>query len=254
MLPEYQAHHRNYDRFLPRLVRHLEPHSTVIDVGAHCGDSLAAMCVANPALQYLCIEPQETLFQYLTANVERIRDRYPALGVLTVQSLIGKDVKEASLVSGDSGTYVAQLTGDERMKSRTLDEVARSSGVTHAALIKSDVDGFDYDVIGSAENLIQESSPILFFEWDHAHDFQRIGYERLLLDLKRRGYLFTVFDNFGGLVFPSIEPKTLFQFLAYIASQAAGQTTRTIYYCDILAFTARDESLVQRAVVDHRAA
>src|ERR1700733_8209743 len=72
-LPLYRSIHRTYDRFLPHLVRYLESNTTVIDVGANCGDTLAGMYDANNQLKYLCIEPDDVFFDYLSENAERMR-------------------------------------------------------------------------------------------------------------------------------------------------------------------------------------
>ena len=43
LLPHYQREHRLYDRFLPFVARALPAGTAAIDVGANCGDTLAAM-------------------------------------------------------------------------------------------------------------------------------------------------------------------------------------------------------------------
>src|SRR5574340_220037 len=53
LLPDYQQSHKLYDRFLPHLVNYIEPKATVIDVGANCGDTLAAMYESNKSLTYI---------------------------------------------------------------------------------------------------------------------------------------------------------------------------------------------------------
>ena len=47
MLPLYQKVHKKYDKFLPHLVKYIKNYSTIIDVGANCGDTLAGMVDAN---------------------------------------------------------------------------------------------------------------------------------------------------------------------------------------------------------------
>lgn len=48
MLPVYQKYHPKYDRFLPHLVKYIEPSDTVIDVGANVGDTLAGIVRLKP--------------------------------------------------------------------------------------------------------------------------------------------------------------------------------------------------------------
>jgi tRNA G46 methylase TrmB len=64
-LPEYQQRHRQYDRFLPHLIKDLDHDDIVIDVGANCGDTLAGMVSKNPKLHYICIEPDNEFYSYL---------------------------------------------------------------------------------------------------------------------------------------------------------------------------------------------
>src|ERR1700723_972882 len=74
LLPFYQSMYGTYDKFLPHLVRYLEPQATVIDVGANCGDTLAGMYDANDRLNYICVEPDEVFFRYLSENAARMRN------------------------------------------------------------------------------------------------------------------------------------------------------------------------------------
>src|SRR5262245_56402881 len=87
MLPEYRERWQLYDAFLPRLAAFLQPGSTVIDIGANCGDTLAGMAMRNSRLHYLCIEPDPRFFTYLTSNIARLRACYPQLRVETAQRL-----------------------------------------------------------------------------------------------------------------------------------------------------------------------
>src|SRR5215203_6027449 len=63
-LPRYQRDYPLYDRFLPMLVSRLPDTAQIIDVGANCGDTVAAMYAANPRLRYLAIEPDPAFFKY----------------------------------------------------------------------------------------------------------------------------------------------------------------------------------------------
>lgn len=105
-LEEYQRVHPNYDRFLPHLARHLNKHSVVLDIGANCGDTLAAMVWANSDLAYVCIEPDPAFYSYLLKNIERLREHYPKLDVVPLQIMIGAPAENIGLV-GSGGTRSA---------------------------------------------------------------------------------------------------------------------------------------------------
>ena len=89
LLPSMLRAYPRYDRFLPHLAKYLDAGDVVFDVGANCGDTLAAMCAANAALSFVCIEPDATCFSFLTRNAKRITAALPGTSVRLVRSLVG---------------------------------------------------------------------------------------------------------------------------------------------------------------------
>jgi hypothetical protein len=149
--------------------------------------------------------------------------------------------------AGDDATVSGQM-----ISSVTLDSLIVGLPEMDVQLIKSDVDGFDYDVIDSAERLIREKTPILFFECYFDDEIQKIGYKRTISMLVDRGYEeWTVFDNYGEVVLQRGDVDTLFQLLDYVARQNAGCTTRTIYYFDVASATAVRKGVLDAAVADY---
>ena len=254
LLPVHQAHHKLYDKFLPHLVSYLEPSAAVIDVGANCGDTLAAMHERNSALRYLCIEPDDAFFEYLDSNVQRIRAANAGASITTFKALVGKGVSKATL-GGSGGTKHAIVGepasgGQKAISSVTLDGLL--SEVGGIQLLKSDVDGFDYDVIDSAEQLIRNQLPLLFFECDFGDEAQKIEYKRTIATLEAAGYHeWIAFDNFGELVLKTGDVNILFQLFDYVGRQNAGRTTRTIFYFDVLAATQAHKELLATVVADY---
>lgn len=256
LLPFYQSMYGTYDRFLPHLVRYLEPGATVIDVGANCGDTLAGMYDANDRLSYICVEPDEGFFQYLSENALRMRNSNSGASIRLYKALVGKSVSQATL-QGQGGTKHAvkideSMPGAKSIASVTLDSLVlpiQSGGVQ---LLKSDVDGYDFDVLDSAEQLIAEHAPILFFECHFGNLNQKSGYQATVEGLRRSGYReWTIFDNYGDVVLRTREIETLFQLFDYVDRQNGGLTTRTIHYLDVITSTERDESLLARVVSDY---
>ena len=73
-LPSYQKRHKLYDKFLPHISKFLENNSTIIDIGANCGDTLVAMYHNNKNLNYVCIEMNNFFFKnYLKKNIDNIK-------------------------------------------------------------------------------------------------------------------------------------------------------------------------------------
>jgi FkbM family methyltransferase len=256
LLPIYQKYHKRYDRFLPHLVKYLKPAVTVIDVGANCGDSLAAMYDGNSKLNYVCIEPDDIFYDYLEENVRRIKSIDRHASVSTIKALVGKSVGSAAL-EGSGGTKHAVVgdgaTAHGRMVSSvTLDDLLIGLPASDVHVLKSDVDGFDYDVIDSAESLIREQTPILFFECYFGDEIQKMAYMKTISALVGHGYEeWTVFDNYGEVVLERGDPDTVFQLLDYVGRQNSGCTTRTIYYLDVASATALRRGILDTAVADY---
>jgi FkbM family methyltransferase len=188
MLPLYQPRHPRYDRFLPLLALHLSPDETVVDVGANVGDTLAAMADRNARLRYVCIEADEVFFGWLRRNIARVQAARPELRADAIQALVGRSVAGAAL-EGHGGTKHAVPGAAGGVESRPLDHVLAERDCGPVRLLKSDVDGFDYDAIDSSLRVVDADGPLLFFECQCDTAAQKAGYERTLAALAERGYV-----------------------------------------------------------------
>lgn len=247
MLPFYKQRHGLYDRFLPYLSKYLEPGDTVIDVGANCGDTFAAMYDANRKLRFVCIEPDPQFYAFLYRNTEAIRSFDPDVAVTLVQSLVGRQVTNVSL-EGVGGTKKAvAATPGGGTTSRTLDSIVSGGLNGKVCLLKTDVDGFDFDVLDSASQTIDAHHPILYFECLLDESSQKKGYEDTIGRLFAEGYRdWLVFDNYGELVVRTDDLSVLTQLLGYVWRQNIGRSARTIRYFDILAATTDDAELISK--------
>ncbi|MCX6115414.1 MAG: FkbM family methyltransferase [Proteobacteria bacterium] len=251
MLPTYQKLYPKYDRFLPNLVGYLDPSDTVIDVGANVGDTLAGMFNHNPLMNYICIEPDDEFFDFLVSNINIIRGFDGRLKALAIKSLIGKDVANVQL-DGTSGSKHAILNVGGEINSKSLDLVIEEAPHTRVCLLKTDVDGFDYDVLNSASSTIKKYKPIIFFELQYSDAAQKNGFRETLESLLSEGYNdFTIFDNFGEVMFRSSQIREIIQLMEYIWRQNLGLANRTIYYFDILAAVRPADSLVIDAALSN---
>lgn len=246
-LPEYQRLHPLYDRFLPHLAYQLPAGATIIDVGANVGDTLASMVGGAPQARYLCIEPDPEFFHRLQSNAERVRLSAPTVSVSCHQALIGREVASAML-EGSHGSRHA-VPSSSGMRSVTLDELAGELALGSITLLKSDVDGYDYDVLAAADRIIRTQQPLLFFECQPLDAGQHAGFRKQLLHLSEEGYRhFGVFDNFGQLMLRSSEPDAVLQLLEYTWRQTTQPSTRTVHYLDVLAATDRYAALFDAAL------
>lgn len=250
-LPDYQKRHPLYDRFLPHLVSYLTKDSVVIDVGANVGDTLSGMAGANPTLQYVCIEAADDFFADLKKNSEILKSRLNILEVTLVKQFIGNDIDSVNL-SGSGGTKHAEIGG--YIKSKTLYEVVSDLKipVEKIRLIKTDVDGFDWDVIRSSYDLLG-NHPYIFFECQYDSISQLNNYKDMFNELLKIGYAnYSIFDNFGQYICTLNNSQNIVEFLDYVANQNFSNHTRTIFYYDVLAYDQRDLNAVQAILGDYK--
>lgn len=258
LLPEYQAAHPLYDRFLPHLAAQLAPGDAVVDVGANVGDTVAALLSGQGALQLQAIEPDAGFFALLERNAERLRAAWPAARIELRSALVGQVGQPLTLVGGE-GTRraVPAPPGTTGRHARRLDDLLATMDAAFTRrlrLVKCDVDGADHEVIASAREHLLRHRPLLFFECQVADRSGRDRFLDALQPLVAGGYdtLF-LFDNFGHPL-PDDASQPPLQRLALqidlVLQPPAGAVP--IHYLDVLLVTAADRSLAERAIATHR--
>ncbi len=246
-LPRYQAQYPCYDQFLPLLAKVLPAGSRVIDVGANCGDSVAALLSGNAVLDIVAIEPDPLFSRYLTANLALLQQQCPAADLRAWQALVGLQVQQAVLTGG-AGTRKALPLAAAALQSASLDHILSQLPIVPVSLLKIDVDGFDYDVLDSASSLIAKEQPLLFFEYQCDNPTQQEGYQQTLLRLQQQGYQhWLVFDNFGRLLLQTDQVTQCIALQAELCAQPAAKRGPVVYF-DILAATAAQRPLLQQSL------
>lgn len=236
-LPDYQNRHPRYDRFLPYFVKFLPEKSLVIDVGANIGDTLVGMIANNEKIEYLCVEASNEFFKNLQKNVKLLKINKPDIRVTLLNELVGKDIDEVSL-EGSRGTKYA-VPGSGSIKPKTMLTILSELKIEHerVSLLKTDVDGFDWDVIRSSYEALSHN-PYVFFECYYENQEQFRNYKDMFSELVSIGYSkFAFFDNFGEFMITIGNINQIYELIEYINRQNSNQSTRTIHYYDVLAYT-----------------
>jgi FkbM family methyltransferase len=250
-LPHYQAAHRLYDRFLGVLGDHLPDDSLVIDIGANIGSSAAALC-GTGRKQVICIEGSSNFFQMLAVNAKLIEAR--GHRITCVRAIVGPEQETGFVAETDStGKTVLSKSGTPM---QSLDEISRKScpNGSFPILIKIDTDGYDAAVIASGKRTILEYGPLLFWENEILTENDLRQYFDAYDFLAESAYTnFTVFDNFGNIMFSSGDFYALRDVARYIAVMNDKLSTRTVYYVDILASCEQHRELHLEAVKSYRA-
>lgn len=251
LLPEYQAAHPCYDRFLPHLAAQLLPGDAAIDVGANVGDTSAALLAGQGALQLLAIEGDTGFMALLERNAERLRAAHPAAAIHLVQALVGSGHDTVRLRGGDGTRHaVPSPQGRPTVPLAALLAEMPEGFRSCWRLLKCDVDGWDHEVIASAETVLREPLPLLFFECQLASHEHRQRMLALIERLFGKGYRpAVVFDNFGHLLERQADARRIAELIDEVFEQDAGRAPRRMHYLDVLMHGAGDAALVERALV-----
>jgi FkbM family methyltransferase len=250
LLPDSQKIHPRYDKFLPHLSKYLTKMETMVDIGANVGDTLAGMAEQNSTINYICIEPDDSFFDLLEKNIVRIKNSVKDLNVQTIKALVGKNISDVKL-EGKNGTKHAVMEKNGFIKSQLLDQIILIK--KNIRLLKSDVDGFDYDVLDSSISIIKKNKPIIFFECHCNFKYQKIGYINTLKQLALIGYCYwIVFDNFGEVMIKTKDVSIIIQLIDYVWQQNIDKTTRTIYYYDILVVQKNEIDFIDKVLKEYK--
>ncbi len=221
-------------------------------MGANCGYTLSGMLSENKDLNFICIEADKKIMEYLIKNTDNIKINSSKKIILS-NSFIGSEIKEAYL-EGDGGTKSAKIHGiksNQKLSTIKLDELLSQYILNNGliSLLKIDVDGYDYDVINSSKKTIKKYKPLIFFECDCDSQQQRENYIKTIKNLSKLGYAYwAVFDNFGSFIFQTTNLSMVFEILNYIWLQDLKKNTRTFNYVDIFCADRENKSIFVKAL------
>jgi FkbM family methyltransferase len=247
-LPNIQKSHPAYDRFLPILCKFLDGPGTIVDVGANIGDTAIAIAqVCNNPI--VCIEPSPIFYSYLTRNLKLI----PAERSKAIQKMIGTGTFSGNLDHSIKGTARLSTQSTEQSSVQFVSLDSLKVTIHEPILLKSDTDGFDFDVLLSAKQTIKSVEPVLFWENEVNTSAQLEGFARFYQLLEENHYEFIyVFDNFGNLLLEGATVKNLVSLNNYLVSILFNGQTRTFYYVDIMAVTKKHWPAVNNAICAYK--
>ena len=252
-LHHYQSVHPFYDKFPLFITKYLPGGTDVIQVGANVGDTLASMVTGNSSLNFFCIEADSGFFDFLRTNIETMHT-FCKFEVEAINKMVAQEINFKSL-EGSSGTKkgVEATPGDDLLETVSLDKLFESREMRNVSLLMVDVDGFDFDVIKSAQKIIEQSSPILYFEVMPLNEGTTEKYLELMENLELSGYLhWSVFDNFGNLMLNDVTREVAAQVLTYSLLQNLAKGTRSIYYLDIYCSTEKYRKAYENSITEYR--
>jgi FkbM family methyltransferase len=168
----------------------LKDQPVICEVGSNLGASLLQILAVKPRAHVVAYEPSQRFRPLLERNLALAGfsqvEVIPAfLGRSRGQILLHNNATSASAARAEydghepRGTQIAEMT--------TLDEEFRTRGAID--FVKVDTDGFDFEVLRGAEELLTRERPLLFFELAYhllanpdagIRWLQSLGYRRLV--------------------------------------------------------------------------
>lgn len=241
-----------YDTALARIacvLRTKYPTLHAIDIGANVGDT-AALIRESADIPVLCIEGDPILLSILTENIARLGQ-----GVIMEPSFVGQDGGAVNLSSTDdlgrNACLVQAMDLQGAVKLRSLRSILSDHPEFRGAkLLKTDTEGFDFEIIMQSLETIQESKPVVFFEYyPHLLPEKPLAGLEAIQTLIGAGYSdFLYYDNFGNfLLHTDAGNSGIFKDLDnYLASNWRHGVA--VHYFDVCALHREDADLVQRIV------
>jgi len=200
-------------------------------------------------MTYVCIEPDDVFYDFLEKNVIRILENNNKTIIYKIKSLVGKSISNVSLEGVGGTKHAVPDSKAGNYISKKLDSILSDITCTEIRLLKTDVDGFDYDVIDSAESIVLQQKPIIYFECEYNYEYQKNGYINTIKWLSSIGYEdYIVFDNFGEIMIRTSDIQQIFHLIEYLWKQNMEGATRTIFYYDILAASEKDKEIIDKSV------
>ena len=209
LLSLYDYLYPEYDEFISKLVVGLDKNQSAIDIGANVGDTLIRLINSNSKIKYYSIEADKYFFKYLKKNTERITSIFKTR-ITLIEKLVGINLTgNLSKTSTGTKTLIENTSG---MKSRKLDEIILDYKIENIALIKVDVDGYDFNVLLSGMEYITKYKPKLFFEY---MSLNKNGYIEIINKLSEVGYKnWTVLNNYGQVIFENKKKSDVIEILS----------------------------------------
>ena len=200
----------------------------------------------------LCIEGDAGLLPILVENSRSLGSR-----IEIEPSFVGADGQFVSpdLIenSGRNACLLRALRDDGSVKLRSLKSVLGDHPSFAAAkLLKTDTEGFDFDILRQSLEFLRQSKPIIFFEYDPnlKPSEPEAGLETIAALIDAGYSTFVYFDNFGNrLLYADAKQLGLFADLDnYLASNRRYGTA--VYYFDVCAYHQEDTDIAHLLKAD----
>jgi FkbM family methyltransferase len=244
-IEEYLTLHRYYSRNLPRIAKLITqafPKSSIIDVGANIGDTVALLRSIGVDNFIYCIEGEPNYFELLKKNLDQFKN------TSATKTYLGEEnkVEQVGFVSKE-GTSKLNIQDGKETAIIKLDTFIEQQNISGVKLLKTDTDGFDFKILRGGLNFIKTQKPVLFFEYD-ADFLTEQGDDGVSMfdQLSHADYGQALFyDNVGKLLLSTpVNNRTLIEQLYHYTK---GRKASFPYY-DVCVFPKENEELAKEVL------
>ncbi|MHC4069364.1 MAG: FkbM family methyltransferase [Planctomycetota bacterium] len=160
----------------------IRPDDTVFDLGANVG-TYSVSAAARTDGKVIAVEPASETFELLNRSASQFPNMtavHAAISDKPGTAFLSHDgSSESYRLSDDNGTQ------NEKVPLVTVDDIAAAHGIESVDIIKMDVEGHELKTLAGAEKIIENGSPIIFYEIKHGSDlhpelidaFENLGYD-----------------------------------------------------------------------------
>jgi FkbM family methyltransferase len=225
---------------LAQLIFNKYPNSSMIDIGANVGDTIAVVR-SKTEIPIIAIEGDAFSYSFLQKNASKFKDIY------IISEFLGEEKKLMKVTmekEGWNNTLIPSAEGTNEINLKTLDDAITEQQLEDKKikLLKIDTEGFDTIILRGCKKTISRNNPVLYFEYN-GENMNKIGEQgfETVMDLKNHGYHYIhIFDCIDNLIMATTldNVDTIKQLHDY------AHTNKTmIPYFDICVFHAEDADL-----------
>lgn len=176
--------HENYDVLFRRIVVYLMKENfingNIIDSGAWIGNNSIQWAIHQNHIVY-AIDPSSMNLDYIT----KIANENDVKNIQTLQNVLSNK-NETISTNGDihNCAFIKSTTGKTKMTAVSLDHLYSKDRIDNIAFMHINVEGFEFNVIKGATNIIQTFKPIIAFR----QYLEKDNYKETCLFLYEKGY------------------------------------------------------------------
>lgn len=216
-----QPDETGYDAFRDmRRLSDVETGAILFDVGANVGQSVALFRARFKSPIIHSFEASPSTFKQLKERTQGVPDLHLnnfALGAHTEQRIFQENANStlSSFLPIGKDFVTAEVTAQVQVEVNTIDSYCSGAGVEHIDVLKTDTQGFDYEVLKGAVRMMQHHKiHLIFVELQLLDSYVGAGqFEDVYILLKNHGFLPMAFykqTHHGSHLAPLAEIDGLF--------------------------------------------